>query len=120
VLGSDIEVTPKLRAFANLNYIWFAETKPLEIALQTNKLRSELGLDASLGFKFRPLLTDNIIFSAGIGFFFPGGGYKDIYRRSTQHVRGFGPPGRSGESGRLPLQCLLHAHAPLLMRHVSR
>ncbi|HEX8309891.1 MAG TPA: hypothetical protein VF614_01150 [Chthoniobacteraceae bacterium] len=96
-VGSDIEVTPKLRAFANLNYIWLSETKPVEVALQTNKARNELGLDASLGFKFRPLLTDNIIFSAGVGFFFPGGGYKDIYRRNTEHVRGFGPQDEAGK-----------------------
>jgi hypothetical protein len=69
-LGTDIDVTPKLKAFANLNYICFAETKPIEVALQTNKARRELGLDASLGFKFRPLLTDNIILAAGVGFFF--------------------------------------------------
>jgi hypothetical protein len=90
-IGSDIELTPKIRAFANVNYIWLAETKPIELALQSNKIRDELGLDASLGFKYRPLLTDNIIFSAGIGFFFPGAGYRDIYRRNTQLVRGFGP-----------------------------
>lgn len=99
-IGTDIEVTPKLRAFANLNYVWFAETKPLELALQTNKIRSELGLDASLGFKFRPLLTDNIIISAGVGFFFPGAGYRDIYRRNTELVAGFGPQDQAGKVDR--------------------
>lgn len=96
-IGSDIEVTPKVRAFANLNYVWLAETKAIEAALQTNKLRSELGLDASLGFKYRPLLTDNIIFSAGIGLFFPGAGYRDIYRRNTDRVPGFGPQDEAGK-----------------------
>jgi hypothetical protein len=96
-IGTDIDVTPKLKAFANLNYIWFAETKPIETALQTNKARNDLGLDASIGFKFRPLLTDNIILSAGIGFFFPGGGYKDIYRTNTSQVPGFGPQDNPGK-----------------------
>ena len=97
-VGTDMDLTPKLRAFINANYIWFAETKPLELALQTNKLRTELGLDASLGFKFRPLLTDNIILSAGIGFFVPGAGYRDIYRRSTEKVPGFGPQEEEGKT----------------------
>jgi hypothetical protein len=96
-LGSDIEITPRLRGFVNANYIWFAETKPIEIALQTNKVRTELGFDASIGFRYRPLLTDNIIISAGVGFFFPGAGYRDIYRRSTDRVRGFGPAEEEGK-----------------------
>ena len=96
-LGSDIDVTPKLKAFANVNYIWLAETKPIEFALQTNRVRSDLGLDTSLGIKFRPLLTDNIILSMGVGFFFPGGAYRDIYRRNTSAVPGFGAQGDEGK-----------------------
>jgi hypothetical protein len=98
--GSDIDVTPKLKAFANVNYIWFAETKPIEIALQTNKVRDELGLDTSLGFKFRPLLTDNIVVAAGMGVFFPGAGYRDIYRRNTAYVPGYGPQEQAGKVDR--------------------
>ena len=88
-LGTDIDVTPKLKAFANVNYIWLAETKPIEVALQTNRVRSDLGLDTSIGIKYRPLLTDNIILSMGVGFFFPGGAYRDIYRHNTVAVPGF-------------------------------
>jgi hypothetical protein len=99
-VGTDFEVTPKLRAFVNANYIWMNETKPIELALQTNKVRSELGLDLSVGFKYRPLLTENIIFSAGIGVFFPGAGYRDIYRRNTQYVPGYGPQEEAGKVDR--------------------
>lgn len=96
-VGTDIEITPKLRGFANVNYIWLNETAPIEVALQTNKARNELGLDVSVGFRYRPLLTENMILSAGVGLFFPGAGYRDIYRRTTELVPGFGPqdePGR--------------------------
>ncbi len=96
-VGSDIDVTPKLKAFVNVNYIWLAETKPIEVALQTNRARNDLGLDTSLGFKYRPLLTDNIILSAGVGFFVPGGGYRDIYRRNTERVPGLGPQDQEGK-----------------------
>ena len=94
--ATDMDVTPKLKAFANVNYIWLAETKPIEIALQTNRSRNDLGLDCSLGFKYRPLLTDNIVVAAGMGVFFPGDGYKDIYRRNTQYVPGYGPQDQAG------------------------
>jgi hypothetical protein len=90
-LGADVNITPKLKAFANANYIWFAQTKPIELALQTNKAHNDMGLDLSLGFKYRPFLTEQVIFSAGLGVFLPGEGYKDIYRRNTDSVRGYGP-----------------------------
>jgi hypothetical protein len=99
-IGSDIEVTPKLKAFLNVNYIWLAETKPVEVALMTDRASHDLGLDASIGFKFRPLLTDNIIVSAGVGFFFPGEGYKEIYRRSTAPVPGFADQDDRGKADR--------------------
>jgi hypothetical protein len=96
-VGTDMDLTPKLKAFVNANYIWMNETEPITIALQTNKARTELGLDLSVGFKYRPLLTENIILSAGVGFFFPGAGYRDIYRRNNVHVPGFGPQEEEGQ-----------------------
>jgi len=88
-IGADADLTPKLRFFTNLNYIWIPATETIKLALQTNKVSNQLGLDYSLGFKFRPLLTDNIILSAGVGFFFPGQGYKDIYQTNNTQVPGF-------------------------------
>jgi len=98
--GIDADVTPKLRAFFNANYIWLNETKPIEAALQTNKIRTELGLDLSLGIKYRPLLTENIVFSAGMGVFLPGAAYRDIYRRNTEFVPGYGPQEEAGKVDR--------------------
>jgi len=97
-VGFDADVTPKLRAFFNANYIWFDQTAPLERALQTNKVSDRLGLDLSLGLKYRPLLTENIVIGAGIGFFIPDEGYKDIYRRSSAPVDNFGPQDEAGEA----------------------
>ncbi len=96
-IGTDIDVTPKLKMFANANYIWLNETKPIEIALQTNKASNELGTDLSIGFKYRPFLTEQVILSAGIGFFIPGEGYKDIYERSPKRVAGYGPQTNEGK-----------------------
>ena len=97
-LGTDLDVTPKTKAFANLNYVQFAETAPVKYALQTDHARSDLGVDASVGLKYRPFLTENIIISAGVGFFFPGGGYKDIYRQNTSRVPGFDAQEKPGKT----------------------
>jgi hypothetical protein len=91
--GNDADITPKLKAFLNVNYIWMAETESIQQVLFTNHTSNEIGLDCSLGFQYRPLLTNNIILTAGAGFLVPGQGYKDIYRANTDPV--FGYPGPS-------------------------
>ena len=95
-LGTEIELTPKLRTFINANYIRFVETDPIKTALLTDKVNNEVGWDLSIGFQYRPLLTDNIIISAGFGTLIPGRGFKDIYQTSTDPVPGFDPTDRRG------------------------
>src|SRR4051812_38148424 len=91
--GNDADITPKLKAFLNVNYIWMAETETIRQVLMTNHASNEIGLDCSLGIQYRPLLTNNIIFTAGVGFLIPGDGYKDIYRANTNPVFGYPGPG---------------------------
>lgn len=95
-VGTEMDLTPKLRGFVNANYIRFMETDPLKTALLTDKIDREVGWDLSLGVQYRPLLTDNIIISAGFGTLIPGRGYKDIYRTATIPVAGYTPLGNPG------------------------
>jgi hypothetical protein len=87
--GMEADVTPKLKAFLNVNYIWTATTEVTKQVLFTNHASNDIGLDASIGVQWRPFLTDNVIISAGVGFLVPGQGYKDIYRANTRPVAGF-------------------------------
>jgi hypothetical protein len=96
-VGTDFDLTPKLKSFVNANYVRFMETDPVKTALLTDKVDNELGWDFSLGFQYRPLLTDNIILSAGFGAFLPGKGYKDIYKTGTDPVPNFDAAGRAGK-----------------------
>jgi hypothetical protein len=97
-VGLELELTPKLRSFANANYIHFAETDPLETALVRDSIHSEIGFDLSLGFQYRPFLTDNVIISTGFGTLLPGRGYKDIYSRLDDPVPGFNTYGDAGKA----------------------
>ena len=90
-LGEEWEVTPKVRLFANLNYLLFMETDAISTALLTDEIDREIGWDLSFGVEYRPLLTDNIRLAAGLGMLFPGAGFKDIYRTSSPGVPGFTP-----------------------------
>jgi hypothetical protein len=94
--GTDADVTPKLKAFINANHIWTMTTEVTEQVLFTNHASNDIGWDCSVGLQWRPLLTDNVIISAGIGFLVPGEGYKDIYRTNTRPVPGYHnpPPGQ--------------------------
>jgi hypothetical protein len=97
-VGLDADTTPKLKTFLNFNYLRFAETDALQTGDLQDNIRGELGFDFSLGFQYRPLLTDNIIITAGIGLLIPGSGYRDIYRRNTDPVPGFyNEPTRAGK-----------------------
>ncbi len=42
--------------------------------------------------QYRPLLTNNIIVSAGLGALIPGDGYKAIYQANTIPVPGYNSP----------------------------
>jgi hypothetical protein len=106
-LGAEFEVTPKLRTFLNANYILFAQTDPIEVALMTPNVSNEVGWDLSLGFQYRPLHIDNIIISAGFGVLIPGSGYNDIYKTSTDPVPGFGNTGNAGSVNGFPYSGLV-------------
>lgn len=90
-LGEEWTVTPKVRFFANLNYLMFMETDAISTALVTEDIDREIGWDLSFGVEYRPLLTDNIRLAAGLGMLFPGAGFKDVYRASAPGVPGFSP-----------------------------
>jgi len=90
--GLDADITPKLRSFTNINYIRTVDTATTKLVLFTNHASNDFALDCSTGFEWRPLLTDNIILTAGVGFLIPRRGYKDIYRANTVPVFGFPSP----------------------------
>lgn len=96
-LGTELDVLPKLRAFLNANYVRMIHTEAIQTALLTDQVNEEIGWDLSLGVQYRPLLTDNIILSAGFGVLIPGRGFKDIYRANTDPVPGFDRADRPGQ-----------------------
>lgn len=97
-LGTDIDVTPKLKLAFNANIISFQYAQPIEIALQTNDIHKLFGYDLSVGCFYRPLLTNNIVFSAGFGAFVPGQGYRDIYDTNRQPISGYDDGGYNANS----------------------
>ena len=79
--GTDFNLTPKLRAFVNANYLRFDRTEPLEILLFQRGIRHSIGTDAGLGVQYRPPLTENIVVTAGVSSLVPGAGFEDIFNK---------------------------------------
>jgi hypothetical protein len=82
-LGADFDLTPKLRAFVNGNYLRFDRTEPLELLLFQRPIHRSIGTDLGIGFEYRPPLSENIVIRGGASALIPGHGFEDIYNGTT-------------------------------------
>jgi len=77
--GTDIDLTPKARLFLNLNYLRFDRTEPLQEILFQRNIRHDIGMDYSVGVRYRPPLSENIVLTFGASGLSPMDGFRDIY-----------------------------------------
>jgi hypothetical protein len=82
--GADFDITPKLKGFANFNFLRFERTEPLELLLFQSPIHHTIGEDFGVGVEYRPPLTENIVLTGGASALQPGQGFKDIYTGRTQ------------------------------------
>jgi hypothetical protein len=78
-IGAEFDLTPKLRGFANVNYLRFERTETLEQILFQSPIHHSIGVDSSFGVRYRPPLTENISLAAGAATLIPDQGLRDIY-----------------------------------------
>jgi hypothetical protein len=81
--GADVEITPKMRGFINVNAMRFHHTEALEYLLFQSKIKSSIGLDYGLGVSYRPPLSENIVITGGVTALTPGTGLRQIYTSKT-------------------------------------
>jgi len=81
--GADSAITPKLQGFANVNFLHFLRTEPLEYILFQSPIRHTIGMDYGLGVQYRPPLSENVVLTGGASALTPGQGFKDIYAGRT-------------------------------------
>ncbi|MDX6613409.1 MAG: hypothetical protein QOD75_2595 [Blastocatellia bacterium] len=77
--GMDVEVTQRLKAALNVNYLRFHRTESLEYVLFQNNIRHDIGFDYSLGVAYRPFLVNNVTLTFGAATLQTGRGFRDIY-----------------------------------------
>ena len=77
--GMDVEVTQRLKAVFNVNYLRFHRTEPLEYVLFQNRIRHDIGFDYSVGVAYRPFLINNVTMTFGAATLQTGRGFRDIF-----------------------------------------
>jgi len=84
--GVDFDLTPRLKMINNLNLLWFDQTNVLEQFLFQGKIDRFIGTDLSVGFDYRPLLSENFNVVLGVSTLIPGQGFRDIYNNFDDRV----------------------------------
>lgn len=82
--GLEADVKPKVRFVANWNYLRFDHTEPISTVLGLGPIDKKIGLDNGFGFRFRPLLNENLQIDAGYSFLLTGEGIRQIYGGTNQ------------------------------------
>jgi len=82
--GATFDLTPKLKSLLNVNYLRFERTAPIALLLFESPIHNTIGLDYSLGFQYRPPLSENISITGGASALSPGQGFRDIFSGTTQ------------------------------------
>jgi hypothetical protein len=87
--GVDVEVTQRVKAVFNANYLKFHRTESLEYVLFQNRIRHDIGFDYSLGVAYRPFLINNVTLTFGASTLQTGRGFRDIFTDASRNC----PPG---------------------------
>lgn len=84
-VGVDAEVTQRLKAVFNVNYLRFHRTESLEYVLFQNHIRHDIGWDYSIGVAYRPFLINNVTLTFGAATLQTGRGFRDIYTDKSRN-----------------------------------
>lgn len=87
--GYDAEISQKLKAVLNLNYIRFATTAVLQEFINQPAIHRQIGVDYGLGILYRPFLNNNATIALGATALTPLEGFRDIYASSETLVSVF-------------------------------
>jgi hypothetical protein len=82
--GLEADIKPKVKFVANWNYLTFDHTEPISAVLGVGPISTKIGLDNGFGFRFRPLMSDNIQIDTGYSFLLAGEGIRQIYGGTDQ------------------------------------
>lgn len=86
--GIDADLTPELRASANVSYLRFQDTTVLGVLRNQAPPDREIGWDVSASVQWRPFMSQNVVLNASAAALLPGKGLRSLYdedRRGPQY-----------------------------------
>ena len=76
--GADFDLTPKLRVSANINHLWFENTKVLQVLRNEGSISRDIGWDVSGAIIWRPKAIQNVVLRLSAATLIPGAGFRDL------------------------------------------
>jgi hypothetical protein len=86
-MGTDMDLTPRLRWSVNLNHLWFENTAVLQTLRDEGTIPTNLGWDYSTSLIWRPRMTQNLVLRGSIAIFQPSSGFNDLFSNSNGDSR---------------------------------
>jgi hypothetical protein len=77
--GADADLTPQLRAIANVSYLRFQETAVLGVLRNQAPPSRDIGWDVSAAVQWRPFMSQNVVLNFSAAALLPGKGLKELY-----------------------------------------
>jgi hypothetical protein len=77
--GADFDLTPQLRAIANVSYLQFGNTAVLGVLRNQSPPNKEIGWDVSAAVQWRPFMSQNVVLNFSAAALLPGKGLKQLY-----------------------------------------
>ncbi|HQY48516.1 MAG TPA: hypothetical protein PLE38_16250, partial [Usitatibacteraceae bacterium] len=77
--GVDADLTPELRASANLSYLRFQDTTVLGVLRNQAPPSREIGWDLSASVQVRPFMSQNVVVNASAAALLPGRGMRQLF-----------------------------------------
>ena len=75
-LATPASAQTKLKLVLNGSYLRYADAAVLRQLLNDPDIENGIGIDLGFGFKYRPLLNENLFFVGGASTLKPNGGFK--------------------------------------------
>ena len=86
-IGADFDVLPEFRISANVNHLWFQNTKVLQILRQEGSIPRDIGWDLSTAIVYRPKFIQNAVFRLSAAVLEPGKGFSDLFTNRARDSR---------------------------------
>ena len=78
-LGGDFDLLPTLRVSANVNHLWFQNTRILQVLRNEGSIPNSIGWDTSVSAIWRPNASQNLVFRLSGAVLHAGSGFRDLF-----------------------------------------